>query len=515
MNTNYMYTFLLLSSIFIIQISSFTGLSNKITRKYRQFYLKDKFVPVLEEKTISVDHNHFLFNKLNNTFFAQIGSNPKHVEDEDYHWFDGDGMIHGLFINDSRMTYHNRWVQTKRLQVEDKWKKKIYLYLGELKGLNGLVQIFKYSMLELLGFVPKARGTANTAFMHWSGKTYALHEGDMPYELNIDYENLNISTKKRLHYNSVFSTTAHPIVNDKKGHLYLYGYNNYDFNNGQFIFNVFDTQMNFLDQKNVSLINNGMIHDVGYTNNYIIIPDMPLKYDINRIFKEKLPIYFDKDGGKTRFGVFNINKQNVKWYYFDKNFFIFHFSKVRKTSHKFIIYACVMEDLFVEDFIEINNINNQENELRGKLRLKEIHIDIYRNKTNIVTNPYIEDLDLGFSYNLDFPLNSKIDENKVYMSIFDAKTGYIRGYLSIDIKNFRYEEPKVFLFHKGVYGNCEPQVVVIEGEEFLLTFTNDHVKSYISLVNIKNNNYTSLPIPTRIPPGFHSTFIENIKYKIE
>ena len=48
MNTNYMYTFLLLSSIFIIQISSFTGLSNKITRKYRQFYLKDKFVPVFD-----------------------------------------------------------------------------------------------------------------------------------------------------------------------------------------------------------------------------------------------------------------------------------------------------------------------------------------------------------------------------------------------------------------------------------------------------------------------------------
>ena len=254
-------------------------------------------------------------------------------------------------------------------------------------------------MLELLGFVPRASGTANTAFMNWNNKIYALHEGDMPYELNIDYKNYNISTVKRLNYNSVFSTTAHPIANEKKDHLYLYGYNNYDFNNGNFIFNVFDKKMNLLNQKNISLINNGMIHDVGYINNYMIIPDMPLKYDINRIFKEKLPIYFDKEKGETRFGVFNIKKETVKWYNFKDNFFIFHFAKVRKTSHKFIIYACVMEELFVEDFIDVNNINNKEKELRGKLRLKEIHLDIYRNKTNIVTNPFIEDLNIGFSYN--------------------------------------------------------------------------------------------------------------------
>ena len=503
MDCKYMYG-LLLILLFFSNIHSFRGLSNRFNGKYRQFYLKDKFQPVLEEKTVFIKHENNLFNQLNNSFYAQIGSNPKHVKDEDYHWFDGDGMIHGLFIKEGHMMYQNRWVQTKRLQVEDKWKKKIYLYLGELKGLNGLVQIFKYSMLELLGFVPRTSGTANTAFMNWNNKIYALHEGDMPYELNIDYKNYNISTIKRLNYNSVFSTTAHPIANEKKGHLYLYGYNNYDFNNGKFIFNVFDKQMNLLNQKNISLINNGMIHDVGYINNYMIIPDMPLKYDINRIFKEKLPIYFDKEKGETRFGVLNIKKETVKWYNFKDNFFIFHFAKVRKTSHKFIIYACVMEELFVEDFIDVNNINNKEKELRGKLRLKEIHLDIYRNKTNIVTNPFIEDLNIGFSYNLDFPVQSKLHESKIYMSIFNAKTGYISGYILIDTNNFQYKKPEVFLFCNETHGNCEPQVVIIDENEYLLTFTNDNSTPYISLVDIKNNNLTSVPIPTRIPPGFHS-----------
>ena len=105
--------------------SSFVFSSNKLGSK-RQFYLQNNFSPVLEEKTINIVHNNELFNKMSNSFFGQIGSNPKHVENEDYHWFDGDGMIHGLFINQSLLTYQNRWIRTKRLEVEDKWNKKIY-----------------------------------------------------------------------------------------------------------------------------------------------------------------------------------------------------------------------------------------------------------------------------------------------------------------------------------------------------------------------------------------------------
>ena len=100
--------------------SSFVLSSNKVCKDKRQFYLRNKFAPVSEEKTISVFHNNELFNKLSDSFFGQIGSNPKHVENEDYHWFDGDGMIHGLFINKSLLTYQNRWIKTKRLEVEDK-----------------------------------------------------------------------------------------------------------------------------------------------------------------------------------------------------------------------------------------------------------------------------------------------------------------------------------------------------------------------------------------------------------
>ena len=43
---------LLLILLFFSNIHSFRGLSNRFNVKCRQFYLKDKFLPVLEEKTI-------------------------------------------------------------------------------------------------------------------------------------------------------------------------------------------------------------------------------------------------------------------------------------------------------------------------------------------------------------------------------------------------------------------------------------------------------------------------------
>ena len=172
--------------------------------------------------------------------------------------------------------------------------------------------------MQQLVFIPSSKGTANTALMNWHNRIFALHEGDMPYELNINFEKLNISTSKRLHYSNIYSTTAHPITDKTRDLLYLYGYNNYDFADGNFIFNIFDKEMNLLNQKNISLINNGMIHDVAFTGNEVIIPDLPLKYDVSRIMNEQLPLFFDKENGNTRFGILNVNLNTEPlWFNFD------------------------------------------------------------------------------------------------------------------------------------------------------------------------------------------------------
>ena len=92
----------------------------------------------------------------------------------------------------------------------------------------------------------------------------------------------------------------------------------------------------------------------------------------------------------------------------------------------------------------------------------------------------------------------------------DSSTGYIRGYLKVDTRNYREAIPKLFLFEKDCYGNSEPQVVVIDNVEYLLTFVTREEKSFIALINVDTGKQELENIPLRIPPGFHSK-----TYKIE
>ena len=99
-----------------------------------------------------------------------------------------------------------------------------------------------------------------------------------------------------------------------------------------------------------------------------------------------------------------------------------------------------MNNLFMEDFVELDNLHNEKHVIRGEIRLKQITIDTVTNKTEILTNPYIENLDLDFHYNLDFPISSTINDKHVYCTIFDAALGYIKGYVKINTNEFVEKE---------------------------------------------------------------------------
>ena len=46
------------------------------------------------------------------------GPNPQFMPTGDYHWFQGDGMIHAIRIQDGKASYQNRWVRTNKFELE-------------------------------------------------------------------------------------------------------------------------------------------------------------------------------------------------------------------------------------------------------------------------------------------------------------------------------------------------------------------------------------------------------------
>ena len=55
--------------------------------------------------------------ELNGTYY-RTGPNPAFEPARNYHWFDGDGMIHAITLEDGRARYRNRYVQSRGLAEE-------------------------------------------------------------------------------------------------------------------------------------------------------------------------------------------------------------------------------------------------------------------------------------------------------------------------------------------------------------------------------------------------------------
>ena len=66
--------------------------------------------------------------------YMRQGPNPVHKPPGLYHWFDGDGMIHGVRLADGAARYRNRWVRTKGLQAELREGRSLFGGMAEMRS---------------------------------------------------------------------------------------------------------------------------------------------------------------------------------------------------------------------------------------------------------------------------------------------------------------------------------------------------------------------------------------------
>src|SRR5437879_4647741 len=83
-------------------------------------FLQGIFAPVTEEVTaFDLPVTGRIPAELSGRFLRN-GPNPLGIEDpETYHWFTGDGMVHGIRLRDGRAEwYRNRWVRSKTVAAK-------------------------------------------------------------------------------------------------------------------------------------------------------------------------------------------------------------------------------------------------------------------------------------------------------------------------------------------------------------------------------------------------------------
>jgi len=206
--------------------------------------------------------------------FVRNGPNPalEPFGRPGYHEFSGDAMLHAVDLKGGVGSYLNRWVQTKKKQAEA--EKGQVLQRAELMGADG-------SFL----------GAANTNLVLHAKQLMALYEADRPYVLSVPA----LETMGQATYGGqlAHNMTAHPKVCPVTGELIFFGY---DLMAPMVHYSVADREGKLL--RTLDIPTRGgkpvMMHDMAITQNYSILLEFPLYFELKSAMKgDKMPYVHD------------------------------------------------------------------------------------------------------------------------------------------------------------------------------------------------------------------------------
>ncbi len=257
--------------------------------------------------------------------FVRNGPNPRFAPRGQYHWFDGDGMLHGLFIQGGQARYRNRWVRTASFLEEEQAGEALYAGIMDPPTVNA-------------SGIKSPLNKANTSVVWHDGKLLALWEGGPPYEVQAPkletvgpYTYLN----KLKH-----AFTAHPKVDARTGEMFLFGYNLV--RKPYLQYSVVNAKGQLCHTQPIDLEMPVMMHDFAITENYALFMDLPEVFDLKRAMRGQHPLIFMKERG-SRFGIVPRAGGAVRWFP-SPACFVFHVLNAYEEGDEIILHACRMAE---------------------------------------------------------------------------------------------------------------------------------------------------------------------------
>lgn len=187
--------------------------------------------------------------------YLRNGPNPvAEVDPAIYHWFSGDGMVHGVALRDGKAHwYRNRWIRTPRV--------------SKILGEPAPTRLSPRAGMLNLG--------ANTSVLAHAGRTLALMEGGVAnYELTED-----LDTVGTCDFDGTLTGgyTAHPHRDPRTGELHAVSYS---FARGTTVqYSVIDTTGRARRSVDIEVSGSPMMHDFSLTDKYVVIYDLPVTFD--------------------------------------------------------------------------------------------------------------------------------------------------------------------------------------------------------------------------------------------
>ena len=263
--------------------------------------------------------------------YLRNGFNPAVAPRPSYHWFDGDGMLHGVRLEGGTASYRNRWVQTKGLLAERRAGRPLFGGMSE----------FLLPDADLMAEVGMMKNPANTNIIRHAGRLFALWEAGSPTELDAD-----LATVGETDFDGalVSAMTAHPKPDPGTGRLCFFGagpaapYLHYY---------ELDAAGAMAHHAPIDLPAPVMMHDFVVTERHAVFFDLPAVFDIEGMLNGGPIVRWAPEHG-ARIGVMPRDGGNddVRWFEVDP-FYAYHFLNGWDDGDAVVVDGCRADDLVI------------------------------------------------------------------------------------------------------------------------------------------------------------------------
>lgn len=295
-------------------------------------FLQGCFAPIDEEYTHeALPITGEVPRDLNGSFYRN-GPNVKFAPRGDYHLFAGDGMTHAFHIEDGKVGYRNRWIETAKFKLENEVGR------GVINPMNPFDCEKGY---EEFVFTDKD-GLANTACVWHAGKMLILEEGHQPFQV----DPVTLQSIGSYNFDSKLTTamTAHPKIDSRTGEMIFFAYMSSGPFESDFTVHKVDRNGVLTSSECIKTPYPAMIHDFVVTENYIIVPIFPLTGSLDRAMVGEAPFAWEPERGASvavipREGG---NAENTRWVECDP-FFVFHYMNGYDKNGVITVDGCQFE----------------------------------------------------------------------------------------------------------------------------------------------------------------------------
>jgi carotenoid cleavage dioxygenase-like enzyme len=455
-------------------------------------FLQGAFAPIDQEYShASLPIQGEIPRDLNGSFYRN-GPNQVFPPRGDYHLFAGDGMTHAFHIEDGKVGYCNRWIETAKFKLE---REKGRAVIDPMNPFNCEEEYIEFVLTD-------KDGLANTACVWHGGKMLIMEEGHRPFEV----DPVTLESIGSYDFGGKLTTamTAHPKLDPVTGEMVFFAY----MASGPFESDVAVHKVNsagvLTESHTIKTPYPAMVHDFIVTENYILFPIFPLTGSLDRAMQGQPPFAWEPEKGAS-IGVLPRHggtAADVRWVECDP-FFVFHFMNGYDAGGKITVDGCQFAHapLFpMADGSETGEVEASLSRWSIDMNLQSPKVKSTQIDDRASEFPVIDPRYAMADYRYGWHLTPDSSEGEMYNCVarYDHQNGTAETY-SFGDRETTFSSEAIFV---------PKSEDAAEGEGYLLAVVTDMPSQRSALNILDAQNVGAGPLATaqlehRLPIGFH------------